>query len=129
MAIILVVDDSKVMREMVKAALVEQGHEIITAEDGHIALEIAKETTVDMVLSDVNMPNMSGISLVSQLRLLTTYTQTPIIMLTTESTDSKKTKAKLVGASGWLQKPFDQIRLIKTVKTVLAKAGHILPSS
>jgi len=127
MAKILVVDDAKVMREMVQAALVAQNHEIITAEDGVEALAIAREETVDLVLSDINMPNMNGISLVSKLRLLDAYKTTPVIMLTTEDSDFKKDKAKRMGANGWLQKPIDPNRLIKAVNTMLAKAGHVLP--
>jgi len=127
MAKILVVDDSKVMREMVQAALVAQNHEIIVAEDGVEALTLAREHAVDLVLSDINMPNMNGISLVSKLRLLDAYKNVPVIMLTTEDSDFKKDKAKRMGASAWLQKPIDPTRLIKAVNTMLAKAGHVLP--
>lgn len=127
MAKILVVDDAKVMREMVKASLVTHNHEIVMAEDGVEALTYARSEAVDLVLSDINMPNMNGISLVSKLRLLDAYKDTPIIMLTTEDSDFKKDKAKRMGANGWLQKPIDPNRLIKAVNTMLAKAGHILP--
>jgi len=126
MAKILVVDDAKVMREMVQASLVTQNHEIITAEDGVEALAIARTMSVDLILSDINMPNMNGISLVSKLRLLDEYKDIPIIMLTTEDSDFKKDKAKRMGANGWLQKPIDPARLIKAVNTMLAKAGHVL---
>ena len=123
---IMVVDDSKVIREMVQAALAGEGHDIITAEDGTDALELARDITVDLVLSDINMPQMSGISLVSKLRRLPHYEETPIIMLTTESSDFKKNKAKSMGASAWLQKPIDPDRLVKAVNTMLAKAGHVI---
>jgi len=122
----MVVDDSKVMVEMVKAALLEEGHNIITAYDGDEALELAREAEANLVISDINMPNMSGISLVSKLRRLEGYEEVPIIMLTTESSDFKKNKAKAMGASAWLQKPIEPDRLIRAVNTMLAKAGHTL---
>ena len=128
MAKLLAVDDQKVMRELILGVLNPEGHEVILAEDGVEALEIAREQTVDMVLTDINMPNMNGISLVSKLRRLEGYQDIPIIMLTTESSDFKKDKAKRMGADGWLQKPFDPKRLIKAVSTCLAKSGHVLPT-
>jgi len=128
MAKLLAVDDQKVMRELIFGVLSQEGHEIILAEDGVDALEIARKQVVDMVLTDINMPNMNGISLVSKLRRIEGYQETPIIMLTTESSEFKKDKAKRMGADGWLQKPFDPKRLIKAVNTCLAKAGHVLPS-
>ena len=128
MAKLLAVDDQKVMRELILGVLSQEGHEVILAEDGVDALEIARGQAVDMVLTDINMPNMNGISLVSKLRRLEGYQEVPIIMLTTESSDFKKDKAKRMGADGWLQKPFDPKRLIKAVNTCLAKAGHILPT-
>ena len=127
MAKIMVVDDAKVMREMITTMLTEEGHDVITADDGDVALDIARQESCDLVFSDINMPNMSGISLVSKLRRLEAYENTPIIMLTTESSDYKKDKAKKMGANGWLQKPIDPMRLTKAVNTMLAKAGHILP--
>ena len=128
MATIMVVDDAKVMREMIKTILVTEKHQVITADDGDIALELARKQQCDLVLSDINMPKMSGISLVSKLRRVEGYENTPIIMLTTESSDYKKDKAKKMGANGWLQKPVEPNRLIKAVNTMLAKAGHVLPS-
>lgn len=128
MARIMAVDDQKVMREMVRAVLEAEGHEVLTADDGADALELARCETVDLVLSDINMPNMNGISLVSKLRRLEHYQDIPILMLTTEDSNFKKDKAKRMGADGWLQKPFDPPRLSKAVNTMLAKAGHILPT-
>lgn len=127
MALIMVVDDAKVMREMIKTVLVTEKHEVITADDGDVALDLARQQACDMVLSDINMPRMSGISLVSKLRRVNGYEDIPIIMLTTESSDYKKDKAKKMGANGWLQKPVEPKRLIKAVNTMLAKSGHVLP--
>ncbi len=123
MASILAVDDQRVMRDLVSAILSAEGHDLTLAEDGTVALELARQYQFDMVLSDINMPNMNGISLVSKLRRLEHFTETPIIMLTTESSDFKKDKAKKMGANGWLQKPFEPERLIKAVNVTLSKAG------
>lgn len=129
MATILAVDDQKMMRELVKTVLEGDGHQVLLAEDGVEAMAIARDNTADLVLSDINMPNMNGISLVSKLRRLDNYAEVPIIMLTTESADFKKDKARKMGASGWLQKPFDPPRLVKAVRSMLAKAGHVLPAA
>ena len=115
MAKILTVDDSKVIRDLVEAVLVDNGHDVTTAEDGVQGLDATRNEQFDMILSDINMPNMTGISMVSKIRRLTGYEYTPIIMLTTESSDFKKDKAKKTGATGWLQKPFDPERLMKAV--------------
>jgi two-component system chemotaxis response regulator CheY len=128
MARIMAVDDQKMMRELVRSVLEGEGHQVFLAEDGVQALAIARTEPVDLVLSDINMPNMNGISLVSKLRRLDAYSNIPILMLTTESSDFKKEKSKKMGASGWLQKPFEPNRLIKAVNTMLAKAGHVLPA-
>ena len=127
MARVMAVDDQRVMRELVRGVLEAEGHEVVLAEDGVEAMQIARNEVVDMVLTDINMPNMNGISLVSKLRRLDDYAEIPIVMLTTESGDFKKDKAKRMGANGWLQKPFEPTQLIKAVTTMLAKAGHTLP--
>ena len=119
MAKILAVDDSKVIRDLVKAVLIESGHEVVTANDGVEGLSATRKEQFDMILSDINMPNMTGISMVSKIRRLEGYEYTPIIMLTTESSDFKKEKAKKTGATGWLQKPFDPDRLMKAVNKLV----------
>jgi len=119
MAKILTVDDAKVIRDLVEAVLIENGHEVVTANDGVEGLEATRNNQFDLVLSDINMPNMTGISMVSKVRRLAGYEHTPIIMLTTESSDFKKNKAKTMGASGWLQKPFDPERLMKAVNKLI----------
>lgn len=123
MAKILAVDDARTMRELVRSILEAEGHEVVVAEDGVKAIEFARGNAVDLVLTDINMPNMNGISLVTKLRLLADYENTPIIMLTTESSDYKKTKARNMGADAWLQKPFDPARLLKAVNTMLERVG------
>lgn len=119
MAKILTVDDSRVIRDLVKAVLIENGHEVVTADDGVEGLNSVRAQQFDMILSDINMPNMSGISMVSKVRRIAGYEHTPIIMLTTESSDFKKDKAKNMGATGWLQKPFDPERLMKAVNKLV----------
>lgn len=119
MAKILTVDDSKVIRDLVTAVLIQNGHEVVTANDGIEGLSATRNKQFDMILSDINMPNMTGISMVSKVRRLEGYEYTPIIMLTTESSNFKKEKAKKMGATGWLQKPFDPDRLMKAVNKLI----------
>jgi len=119
MAKILTVDDSRVIRDLVEAVLIENGHEVVTADDGVEGLNAVRAQQFDMILSDINMPNMTGISMVSKVRRIAGYEHTPIIMLTTESSDFKKDKAKKMGATGWLQKPFDPERLMKAVNKLV----------
>lgn len=119
MAKILSVDDSQVIRDLISSVLKENGHQVVTANDGVEGLAACRNQQFDLILSDINMPNMTGISMVSKIRRLDTYQFTPIIMLTTESSDFKKNKAKSMGASGWLQKPFDPDRLMKAVNKLV----------
>lgn len=119
MARILAVDDSKAIRTMVKLVLEGQGHKVAVAEDGVEAMKFARSKTADLVISDLNMPNMGGMSLANNLRRLDNYKSVPILIMTTESADYKKNKAKSSGANGWIQKPVDQERLIKAVNRVL----------
>lgn len=119
MAKILAVDDSASLRQMVSFTLKEAGHEVLEAADGVEALDIARDSAADLVISDVNMPRMDGISLVRELRGLPDYRFTPILLLTTESGDDKKQEGKAAGATGWLVKPFDPEALLTTIKRVL----------
>ncbi len=119
MATILAVDDSASMRQMVSFTLKGAGYTVIEASDGQEALDKAKQTTVDLVLSDVNMPVMDGIELVQNLRSLPEYKFTPILMLTTESATDKKMAGKSAGATGWLVKPFNPDQLLATIKKVM----------
>lgn len=128
MAGILVVDDSPSMRRMLMFALRSAGHEVTAAEDGRAALAAAAESrSIDLVLSDVNMPGMSGLELVGALRRQPRYRSTPILMLTTETSDSLKFEARTAGASGWMAKPFDPVRLVATVEQLLQRgAGAVV---
>ena len=119
MAKILVVDDSASMRQMVEFTLKEAGHQVTVAEDGQAALNVAKGMASDLVITDVNMPNMDGITLIRELRALPAYKFTPILTLTTESATEKKMEGKDAGATGWIVKPFNPEKLLATVNKVL----------
>ncbi len=116
---ILSVDDSASMRQMVKLTLGGAGYEVIEASDGSDALAKAGGGGVHMVLTDLNMPNMDGLSLIRELRKLPAYKGVPIIFLTTESDGSKKSEAKAAGATAWIVKPFQQQQLLDVVRKVL----------
>ncbi len=119
MASILTVDDSSSMRQMVSFTLKSDGHEVTDAEDGVVALNIAKTRGFDLVLTDVNMPNMDGITLIRELRQLPNYKGTPLLMLTTESASDKKQAGKEAGATGWIVKPFNPDQLLAVIKRAL----------
>lgn len=119
MANVLIVDDSVSMRKLVQGTLVEAGHCVVEAEDGVDGLAKAKQSTIDLVITDINMPNMDGLELLAELRQLSDYKFTPILVLTTEMDPEKKKLAKERGATGWLVKPFNPDQLISTIKKVL----------
>lgn len=119
MPTILAVDDSASMRQMVSFTLQGAGFKVIEAVDGEDALAKAQTASVDLVLSDVNMPRMDGITLIKHLRALPNYKFTPILMLTTESAVDKKGEGKSAGATGWIVKPFNPDQLLTTIKKVL----------
>jgi two-component system chemotaxis response regulator CheY len=119
MATILAVDDSASIRQMVAFVLKDAGYDVAQANDGQKALDIAKSGKFDLILTDVNMPNMNGISLTRELRGLPAYKFTPILLLTTESSVEKKQEGKSAGATGWLVKPFQPEKLLATVQRVL----------
>ena len=100
MATILTVDDTATMRQMISFTLHSVGYEVLQASDGREALTLAQGRKLDMVIADVNMPNMDGIALVKALRALPEYKFIPILLLTTESTDAKRQEGKGAGATG-----------------------------
>lgn len=119
MASILVVDDSASLRSMVTFTLKQQGYDVVEAGDGQEALGKAKSGKFDLVLSDVNMPVMDGITFCTELRKLPAFKFVPVLMLTTESSDDMKQKGKAAGATGWLVKPFNPEKLLSTIKRVI----------
>lgn len=119
MAIILAVDDSASMRQMVVFTLQAAGHTVVDVEDGKQALEAAQKQSFELVLTDVNMPVMDGLELTKKLRELPKYRFTPILVLTTESGIERKREGRAAGATGWLVKPFNPDQLLATIKKVL----------
>lgn len=122
MAKILIVDDSNMLRDMVKYALNEGGYnDIVEGVDGVDGLAKAKMQVFDLIITDINMPNMNGFELIGELRKLPTYTKTPILTLTTEKNDDMKARGKAAGATGWIVKPFVPEQLLKAVGIVLSR--------
>lgn len=120
MAKILIVDDSNMLRDMVKFSLEEGGYrEVSEAIDGQEALYKAKNEVFDLIITDINMPNMDGFELIAELRKMPVYAKVPIMTLTTEKTDEMKAKGRAAGATGWLVKPFIPEQLLKAVGMVL----------
>ncbi|TXJ01348.1 MAG: response regulator [Aquabacterium sp.] len=116
---ILAVDDSASMRQMVSFTLKSAGYNVVEAVDGQDAWEKAGGRSFDLVLTDQNMPRMDGISLSKKLRENPQLKTTPILILTTESSDQMKQAGRAAGATGWLVKPFDPNKLIEVIQKVI----------
>ncbi len=117
---ILIVDDSSSLRAVVKLALVRAGYAVIEAGDGKEGLlQLDKAPKVHLIVSDVNMPNMDGITFVSQLKQQVRFKFTPVVMLTTENQDAKVAQARAAGAKAWLTKPFDPAQLLDAVSRLV----------
>ncbi len=116
---ILTVDDSASIRQMVSFTLKEAGYEVSEAFDGVDAVNKSLNNQFNLIITDLNMPNMDGITLIKKLRENPNYKFTPIIMLTTESQETKKQEGKAAGATGWIVKPFTPEQLVAVVKKVL----------
>ncbi len=115
---IMTVDDSASVRQMVSFTLKNAGYGVIEAADGKDALGKLKGK-VDMIVTDLNMPNMDGIELIRNVRAIPSYKFIPIVMLTTESQAARKQEGKLAGATGWIVKPFKPDQLLAIVQKVL----------
>jgi len=121
---LLIVDDSTMLRDMLTYALNEGGYDDVTeAIDGLDGLEKANSKQFDLIITDVNMPNMDGLTFVEEIRALSEYKTTPILVLTTERGDEMKRKGKAAGATGWIVKPFVPDQLLKAVNIVLSKTN------
>ena len=116
---ILAVDDSASMRKMVSFTLAGAGFQVVEAVDGQDAWERAQQHTFDLVLTDQNMPRLDGLGLTRKLREHPRFQHTPILVLTTESSDAMKQAGRAAGATGWLVKPFDPGRLIEVINKVV----------
>jgi len=119
MATILAVDDSASIRAMVTHTLKTKGHTVIEAVDGVDGLAKAQSHAVNLILTDINMPNMGGIEMIRQVRTLPGHKYTPILTLTTEYTNEMKLQGKQAGATGWMVKPFNPEQLLATIDKVL----------
>jgi len=116
--VILTVDDSASVRQMVRFTLAEAGYRVIEAVDGRDALAKLAEP-VNLVITDLNMPNLDGIGLIRGIRANPACKAIPILMLTTESQESRKQEGKAAGATGWIVKPFTTQQILAVVKKVL----------
>jgi len=116
---ILAVDDSASMRQMVSFTLKSAGFDVVEAVDGEDAFEKASQRDFDLVLTDQNMPRLDGIGLTKRLRETDNFKNTPILILTTESSDQMKQAGRSAGATGWLVKPFNPAKLIEVIKKVV----------
>ncbi len=116
---IMTVDDSASIRQMVSFTLKSAGYIVIEAVDGRDALNKIENSKVDLILADLNMPNMDGITLIKNVRSNPAYKFVPIVMLTTESQADKKQEGRSAGATGWIVKPFKPEQLVAVVKKVL----------
>jgi len=116
---ILAVDDSKTMRDMVSFTLRGAGYTVLEAENGVAALKhLQGSQKIDVIITDINMPEMDGITLVRRIRGLPNYKGTPVLILTTESDQSKKDEGRSAGATGWIVKPFSPDKLLQIVAKV-----------
>lgn len=118
---ILIVDDSTSLRTVVKLALVRAGYDVLEAGDGQQALaQLEKISKVNLIVSDVNMPNMDGITFVTQVKKHARHKFTPVIMLTTEGQDAKKDQGRAAGAKAWVMKPFNPPQLLDAVSKLIS---------
>lgn len=116
---ILAVDDSRVMRDLLGAALISAGYDVATAEDGEHGLRMAQEHRPDAIITDINMPKMDGFEFMETIRQDTAFRSTPILVLTTEFSKEKKARARNAGATGWIVKPFEHEKLIAALRRVV----------
>lgn len=115
---VLTVDDSASVRQMVSMTLTAAGYSVLEADNGSAGYDVATQNTVDLVVTDLNMPVMNGIEFIEKYRTHPSSKGVPIIFLTTESAPEMKAKAKEVGATAWIVKPFQQEQLLKIVRKV-----------
>lgn len=115
---ILTVDDSASMRALLKHALASNGFAVEQADDGIAALEWLATNEVDVIITDINMPRLDGFGLIEEIRRGSRHRDRPILVLSTESSDEKKTRARAAGATGWIVKPFDAEKLSTAIRRV-----------
>jgi len=116
---ILIVDDSSSLRNVVKIALVDAGYDVIEGGDGREGIQALDGRKVHLIISDVNMPNMDGISMVKEIKKMASYQFTPIIMLTTEAGDELKSQGRAAGVKAWVVKPFKPDQMLNAVSKLI----------
>jgi two-component system chemotaxis response regulator CheY len=117
--VVLTVDDSKTMRNMLRMALTDAGYTVLQADDGLQGVEmLASSPAIDVIITDINMPRMDGFGFIDHVRKERGDRSTPILVLTTESDVEKKQRARQAGATGWIVKPFDPAKLVAAVRRV-----------
>lgn len=115
---VLAVDDSRTMRDMISLALESEGMEVHLAEDGVHGLEVLRATAPDVIITDINMPRLDGFGFIDAVREREETRTTPILVLTTESSEELKARARAAGATGWIVKPFAQDKLVRALRMV-----------
>jgi two-component system chemotaxis response regulator CheY len=115
---ILTVDDSRTMREMLLLALSDAGFSVVQAEDGVHGLEVLEKSNPDVIVTDINMPRMDGFGFIEGVRRHERHRAVPILVLTTESDGEKKDRARRAGATGWIVKPFNPVKLVDAIRRV-----------
>jgi two-component system chemotaxis response regulator CheY len=117
---ILTVDDSRTMRDMLKVALMDAGYRVVQAVDGEHGLEVLDQETPQVIITDINMPKLDGFGFIERVRRDPRFLGIPILVLTTENSPEKKNLARRAGATGWIVKPFDSVKLVDVVRRVAA---------
>lgn len=117
---VLAIDDSRTMRTMLEYALKEEGFEVCLAEDGQQGLDALNDFTPDVIVTDLNMPVMDGFGVIDGVRKHTVFGSIPVLVLTTESAPELKQRARSAGATGWIVKPFDKVKLANAIRRVAA---------
>jgi two-component system chemotaxis response regulator CheY len=121
---VLAVDDSRTMRNLLSAALVQAGFDVHLAEDGQDGLQRLHETGPDVVITDINMPRLDGFGFIEAIRGSQSNRNIPILVLTTESAPELKARARAAGATGWIVKPFDEVKLVAAIERVAVSRGE-----
>ncbi|MBD3663219.1 response regulator [Sulfitobacter aestuariivivens] len=115
---ILAVDDSPTMRDVIRLALLPEGFDVHTAEDGVHGIEVLEGLQPDAIITDINMPRLDGFGFIDAVRGTDQHRTTPILVLTTEAAPQLKERARMAGATGWIVKPFDPAKLVKALHMV-----------
>lgn len=120
---VLAIDDSRTIRDLLRLSLESAGFEYHCAEDGRIGVDMFDQVDPDVVITDINMPNLDGYGVIDELRRGPARTRVPILVLTTESSDALKARAREAGATGWIVKPFDDESLVSVLRRLTGHAG------